>query len=574
MTTVYVNDRPVSAAPNEMLLDVIRRAGIRVPTLCHLAGHTPTGSCRLCSVEVEGRAGLVPSCAFPASDGMRVQTHSHRALSARRTIVELLLASHGGDCNFCVRSGDCELQQLARELGATRWVGERPPRTKNLDLSSPSLVRDPDKCIACGRCVRVCEVEQSVGAIDFLGRGSNIRVGTAFDQGLNVSACVNCGQCILVCPTGALTEASQLPAVIAALSDPETIAVVQHAPAISVTLGEDFGIPPGRDLTGLLNAALRRLGFKWVFDTAFSADLTVMEEASELVDRLTRGTGPLPLITSCSPGWVKFFEQSFSDLLPHLSTCKSPQQMMGAITKSYFAELAGIDPSRVFMVSIMPCTAKKFEALRPEMMQGQRPDVDAVLTTRELIQWIRRFNLDLPNLPPEPADDPFGRRSSSGKIFGVSGGVMEAALRTAHHLLTGREFPDATVPVLRGKSPIRRATVTIGETELRVAAVSGLAHARQLMTALREGREQLHFIEVMACPGGCIAGGGQPIGRDAARMRARARALYTTDKTESLRLAHHNASVQKLYRDFLGEPLGSRSHELLHTRYCPREAIP
>lgn len=572
MVTIQVNDRPVEAKQGEMLLETLRRAGIEVPTLCHLAPMTPTGACRMCVVEVEGQRNLVPSCAFPAQDGMKVRTHSPRAVAARKTIVELLLASHPDDCLFCARSHNCQLQSLATQLGVRERRFPGAKLNYKLDVSSPSIVRDPAKCILCGKCVRVCEETQGVGAIDFIGRGSRARVGTAFDQGLNVSTCINCGQCIMVCPTGALRERSYVRDVADALTDPDKFVVVQHAPSVSVTLAEEFGMRRGRDICGVMTAALRRLGFKRVFDTGFSADLTIMEEASELVHRVKTG-GKLPMLTSCSPGWIKFIEQSYPQLLPNVSTCKSPQQMMGAIVKTYYAEKQGIDPRRIYSVSIMPCTAKKFEAQRPEMTRGGVSDVDAVLTTRELAQLIQMYGLNLDALDPESTDSPLGERSSAGKLFGATGGVMEAAVRTAHWMLTGKELPLTRLRDVRGLRGVKEARLSVDGLELGVAVVSGLSNAAKLLDQISAGRSDLHFIEIMTCPGGCIAGGGQPIGTDTQAVRARMQALYEIDREEEIRVSHKNESVQRLYEEFLGEPLGHRSHELLHTQYAPREAL-
>jgi len=570
--TIEVNGRQVEAKAGEMLLTVLRREGIHVPTLCHLEGLFPSGACRMCVVEVEGRPHLVPSCAAPVAEGMKVHTHSARAVRARKTIVELLLANHPDDCLYCVRSGRCELQTLAEQLGVRtrRYAGAR--FTQRPDLSSPSIVRDPDKCILCGKCVRVCEEIQSVACIDFVGRGSKTRVGTAFEQGLNVSSCINCGQCIMVCPTGALHEQSHLKEVVEALADPGTFTVVQHAPAVSVTLAEEFGLKAGTDVCGAMTAVLRRLGFDRVFDTAFSADLTIMEEASELVERITTG-GLLPMMTSCSPGWIKYVEQFHPDLVGNLSTCKSPQQMLGAVVKSFFAEREGRDPRRIFSVAIMPCTAKKFEASRPEMSREEVPDVDAVLTTRELARLIRMRGLDIAHLDPAPADTPFGQRSTAGKLFGATGGVMEAAIRTAHYLVTGREMAEVKVQPVRGLKGIKRAQVRVGELELGVAVASGLGNAARLLEQVRAGDSGLHFIEVMTCPGGCIAGGGQPLGVDERAVRARMQALYQIDRTEPVRTSHGNDAVQRLYREFLGKPLSETSHHLLHTRYAPRPVV-
>ena len=572
MIAIEVNGRRIEATEDETILSALRREGIHVPTLCHMDGLPPSGACRLCLVEIEGVRGLVPSCAFPVAQGMRIQTHSPRVTRARRTIIELLLAGHPDDCLYCVRSRRCELQRLAEELGVRqrRFIGER--KTDHVDLSSPSIVRDPAKCILCGRCVRMCEEVQGVAAIDFIGRGSRARVGTAFGEGLNVSSCVNCGQCINVCPTGALAEQSHLDAVNAALADPERFVVVQHAPSISVTLAEEFGMKPGIDVCGMMTAALRQLGFDRVFDTSFTADLTIMEEASELAHRITTG-GVLPMMTSCSPGWIKFVEQFYPDLLPHLSTCKSPQQMLGAVIKSYFAEREGIAPKRIFSVSVMPCTAKKFEAQRPEMAQGGVADVDAVLTTRELAQLIRQHGIDVHALRPDEADSPFGERSTAGKIFGATGGVMEAAVRTAYYLVTGKDMATPRIPALRGLKPIKEARVDIDGTEVGVAVASGLSNARKLLDEIREGRDDLHFIEIMTCPGGCIAGGGQPLGADLDAVRKRMEALYKIDRDERIRFSHRNPEVQRLYDEFLGEPLGEKSHHLLHTEYAQREPI-
>jgi NADH-quinone oxidoreductase subunit G/NADP-reducing hydrogenase subunit HndD len=569
---IEVNDRVVQAEPGETILSALKRANIHVPTLCHMEGLTPTGACRLCVVEVEGGRNLVPSCAYPVAEGMRIRTHSPRVVRARQTVVELLLASHPDDCLYCVRNGECELQGLADELGVRerRYVGRA--ERENLDISSPSIIRDPSKCILCGRCVRMCEEVQSVAAIDFIGRGSRARVGTAFGEGMNVSSCVNCGQCINVCPTGALAERDYTRAVTDALADPERLVVVQHAPSISVTLAEEFGMAPGRDVCGIMTTALRELGFDRVFDTAFTADLTILEEASELVHRVQTG-GPLPMMTSCSPGWIKFVEQFYPDLVDHLSTCKSPQQMLGAVVKSYFADRAGIDPAQIYCVSIMPCTAKKFEAQRPEMERDGVPDVDAVLTTRELAQLIRQRGVDFAALEPSAADTPFGHRSTAGKLFGATGGVMEAALRTAHYLLTGEDMSEPRVTALRGLKPVKEARVTVAGLDLGVAVVSGLGNARELLDQVRDGLDDIHFIEVMTCPGGCIAGGGQPLGADLDAVRQRMEALYKIDRDEAVRCSHHNPDVERLYEEFLGEPLGERSHHLLHTHYGAREPV-
>ncbi len=571
VSMIEVNGRTVQADAGEMLLAVLRREGISVPTLCHMDGMLPTGACRLCVVEAEGVPGLVPSCAFPVRDGLKVQTHSPRAVQARKTIVELLLANHPDDCLYCARNGDCDLQDMSEELGVRQRRYSGGHWDPKVDLSSPAIVRDPAKCILCGRCVRVCEEVQSVAAIDFVGRGTGARVSPAFHAGLNVSNCVDCGQCIKVCPTGALTEQSRFKEIFDAIHNPEKVVVVQHAPAVSVTIGEQFGLKPGIDVAGVLNATLRRLGFDHVFDTSFSADLTVMEEASELVARLTGG-GTLPMFTSCCPAWVDFLEQEYPDMLGHLSTCKSPQQMLGAVVKGWWAQQAGVDPANVFMVAVMPCTAKKYEAQLPNMLTDGDPDVDAVITTRELVRIIRMRGQNLAATEPEGADTPFRDRSSAGKMFGASGGVMEAAVRTAHFLATGRDLDMPRLQAVRGLDGVKEARIDVGGTSLGVAAVSGLGNARRLIEEIRAGRSDVQFVEVMACPGGCINGGGQPIRCDKDAVRSRMKALYGIDRDAKLRCAHHNEQVKRLYDEFLGKPLGERSHHLLHTTYVARRA--
>lgn len=569
---ITINDRPLEASPGETILTVAARAGISIPTLCHIEGLPPSGACRMCVVEDTATGRLVPSCSQPVTEGMSVRTHSAKALDARRTIIELLLANHPDDCLYCVRNGCCTLQDLSEELGVRqrRYAGERS--RYDLDVSSPSIVRDPDKCILCGKCVRVCEEIQGVSAIDFIGRGSSSRIGCAFEEGLNVSSCINCGQCIMVCPTGALYEKGSTAEVLAAIRDPEVTVVAQHAPAISVSIAEEFGIRAGTDIVDRMNGAMRRMGIDYVFPTSFSADLTVMEEAAELVERIKTG-GPLPLFTSCSPGWVKFMEEFYPEFLENVSSCKSPQQMMGAVVKRIWAPEKGIDPKKVFHVSIMPCTAKKFECARPGMGSGSVQDVDAVLTTREFAGMLKMFGMDLASVNSEPADSPFGERSSAGKIFGASGGVMEAAVRTAYNMITGGELEQLELKEVRGFEGIKEASIPIGDIELKAAVVSGLGNARKLLDSIKRGEKHFHFVEIMTCPGGCIAGGGQPFSQDPGVIRARMQSLYSIDTASALRTAHMNQSILRLYREHLGEPGSHKAHEMLHTGYEERKVL-
>ena len=579
MFNIDINGKTVQAEPGEMLLAVCRRAGIDIPTLCNIDGLQASGSCRMCVVEVEGQRALVPSCAFPVFEGMgKVHTHSTRVINARKTIVELLLADHPNDCLYCERSGNCKLQALAQELGVRshRYNGRKSEN--KLDSSSASIVRDANKCILCGRCIRVCEEIQSVSCIDFIHRGSNTIVGTAFNEGMNLSSCVNCGQCTTVCPTGALTAQSQVQRVLDALMDPNMHVVAQHAPAVSISIGEEFGLPLGEDSMGRMHAALRKIGFDKVFDTSFSADLTIMEEGTELLTRIKTG-GVLPMFTSCSPGWIKFVETFYPEFRDNLSTCKSPQQMLGAVIKTFYAEkVAKIDPRKVFSVSIMPCTAKKFECARPEMGREGYADVDAVLTTRELAEIFKMFGLNLGELESEPADSPFGERSSAGKLFGVSGGVMEAALRTAYRILEGQELPGLKIEACRGIENAKEAHIPVHvdgkEVVLGIAIVNSLGSARKLLDQLKAGeRKDIHFIEVMTCPGGCVGGGGQPFGTNTFVLRGRMQGLYNIDEAEKLRTSHANSEVQRLYDEYLGEPNGHLSHELLHTKYQKRDPL-
>lgn len=570
MSTVKltIDNIPVEVEAGTTILKAAEKAGIHIPTLCYLEGINEIGACRVCVVEVEGARNLMASCVAPVADGMVVKTNSPRVRMARRLNVELLLSNHKMECPTCIRNLNCELQSLAQELGIRQIRFEGKKSEYPIDDSTPAIIREPDKCILCRRCVAVCEKVQGVKAIAPMGRGFDTVIAPAFQDKLLDIACVECGQCTLVCPVGALYEKDYTNEVWAALADPEKFVVVQTAPATRVSIGQEFGLPPGSINTGQMVAALRRLGFDRVFDTDFSADLTIMEEGSEFIERFTKG-GPLPLITSCSPGWIKFMEHFYPEFIPNVSTCKSPQQMFGAVAKTFYAQKAGIDPAKMVVVSIMPCTAKKFECQRPEMRDSGYQDVDYVLTTRELARMIREAGIDFRNLPEEQYDDPLGESTGAAVIFGATGGVMEAALRTAYELITGKTLPSLDFYDVRGLKGIKEATVDIEGTKVRVAVAHSLGHARQLLERVKAG-EQYHFIEIMCCPGGCIGGGGQPIPTNTEIREQRIKGIYQADVEMPIRKSHENPSIQALYREFLGKPLSEKSHHLLHTHYTPR----
>jgi len=578
---VNINGQNFEGKAGNTILDVCSANGIKIPTLCYLEKMTPTGACRVCVVEVEGQRNLVPACAFPIAKDMVVKTHSERVIKARKTIVELILANHPKECLTCDRNGRCELQTLAHDLNISNIRFDGAMRHFPVDDSSPSIVRDPEKCILCGRCVRICDEIQTVAAVDFTERGFNSVVSSVFNRPLSRTSCVNCGQCILGCPTGALREKSHIDAVVEAIVDPTKTVIVQVAPAIRATIGEEFGMPIGSRVTGKLAAALRRTGFDKVFDTDFAADLTIMEEGSELVHRLTTG-GTLPMITSCSPGWVKYIEHYYPEHLDNLSTAKSPHEMLGALLKSYYAEQEGIDPKNMVVVSIMPCTAKKFEAQRPELSNDGMQDVDYVLTTRELGTFLRTRGIDFDNLPDEQFDRIFSTGSGAGAIFGTTGGVMEAALRTAKFFLVpdnGKAADKVTSEMLervdltpiRGLVGVKEAEVELeGGIKVKVAVASGLSNAKKLMDDIAAGVSSYHFIEIMGCPGGCIGGGGSPLPTNADVKKKRMDALYKEDESLSLRASHDNPEVKRIYEEYLGKPLGGKSHHLLHTHYTKR----
>lgn len=568
---ITVNGRRVTVPASGTLLDALRGLGIKIPTLCHLEGLKPFGACRLCVVEVEGRPNLVPSCAYPVQAGMAIKTHSERVRRARKTVVELLLANHPEDCLVCVRNGDCELQELASETGVRerRYQGEK--RDCPVDDTSPSIERDPNKCVLCGKCVRVCEEVQGVSAVSFTGRGFGTIVAPAFGEDMHATACVYCGQCVIACPTGALREKSALADVWAAINDPETLVVAQLAPAVRVAVGAEYGLPSSHETTGRIVAGLKQLGADVVFDTQWSADLTIMEEAHELVGRVKAGKR-LPLLTSCSAGWVKFVEHFYPEFLDNLSSCKSPQQMLGAVVKRIYAFERGINPRKIFLVSIMPCTAKKFEAERPEMQPLGMRDVDAVVTTRELLRMFTAAGVALDQLEPQPFDDPLGTSTGAGTIFGTTGGVAEAALRTAYWMLNGKDIEDVEFRAVRGLAGIKEAEVTLGGVRLRCAVVNGLANARRVLDGIKAGVRKYDFVEVMACPGGCIGGGGQPRPADPQELVRRMEDLYKLDAASARRRSHENPTVLELYQKFLHAPGSAEAHRLLHTSYRARTA--
>ncbi|OPY58560.1 MAG: NADP-reducing hydrogenase subunit HndC [Pelotomaculum sp. PtaU1.Bin035] len=569
MVTLTIDGKEVQVEQGTTILDAAKKVNVSIPTLCYLKDINVIGACRICVVEVKGARALQAACVTPVAENMVVLTNTPAVRNSRRMTLELILSNHPFECPTCIRNQNCELQALAEAFGIreVRYTGANPEHNK--DDSSVSLVRDPDKCILCRRCVSVCEKVQTVNAIGPQGRGFDTVIAPGVDMGLAESNCVNCSQCVLVCPTGALHERDQIKEVWAALDDPKKHVVVQTAPAVRVAIGEMFGMEPGSVATGQMVAAIRKLGFDKVFDTDFTADLTIMEEGSELLERVKTG-GALPLITSCSPGWIKFIEHFYPALLPHVSTCKSPQQMFGALAKTFYAEKAGVDPADVFSVSIMPCTAKKFEAQRPEMNASGYQDVDVVLTTRELGRMFKQAGIDFNELPEENYDDPLGISTGAAVIFGATGGVMEAALRTVYEIVTGNTLASVDFVDVRGLEGVKEAIVKVGDLDVKVAVAHGLGNARKLLDALQAGEADYHFIEIMCCPGGCIGGGGQPIPTNYEIRQKRINGTYAADEAMALRKSHENPAVQQLYKEFLEKPLGHKSHELLHTKYTPR----
>ncbi len=587
MLNIKINGKELQAKQGETILDVAKRNNIHIPTLCYHDDLCLSGICRVCAVDVEGQRLLQTACNTPVIPEMVVNTNSQRVRKARKMILELLLSEHVGECTTCKRNLNCELQELASLYGIEE-VRFKKPEEKRFPIEENSpIVRDNDKCILCRRCVRVCEEIQEVEAITPVGRGKETSIGCLYDLTLDETVCVFCGQCINRCPTGALTEKDATKDVWRAIEDPAKHVVVQTAPAIRAALAEEFDVPPGERVTGKMTAALKMLGFDTVFDTDFTADLTIIEEGTELLTRLKKALVDksdvsIPMFTSCSPGWINYIEHHYPDLLSNLSTCKSPQQMFGALIKTYYAQKKGLDPDSIVSVSVMPCTAKKYEADRPEMTDSGYKDVDYVLTTRELARMIKQAGLDLMEIEDAEFDAPMGISTGAGVIFGATGGVMEAAIRTAYELVTGREVPFENLDIkpVRGMDGIRAASVTITDpspewsfldgAEVKVAVAHTLSNARKLMDEVREGKSPYHFIEVMACPGGCLGGGGQPIPTAPDIRKKRAQAIYTEDDCLALRKSHENPAVKQLYEEFLGEPNGHKSHELLHTHYTEK----
>lgn len=566
---ITINGEKVNVPESVTILEAAKMHGIKIPSLCHFPDQRVKANCRVCVVELEGSKNLVPSCSTPVREGMKVKTNTARVRETVQTILELIFANHPQECLTCIRNENCELRELAAEHGIREIKADMSTPLLPLDTSTAAIVRDPNKCIKCGRCAEVCHHVQTTGILYSHYRGINGAITPEYGKTLSEVACVLCGQCILVCPVGAIHEKDDTAAVWAALENPQKHVVVQVAPAVRVSIAEEMGQAPGTIATGKLVTALRRLGFNKVFDTDFTADLTILEEGNELLHRLKTG-GTLPMITSCSPGWVKFIEHNYPEQLDHVSTCKSPQQMFGALAKTYYAEKSGIDPKDIVVVSVMPCTAKKYECTRPEMYSSGYQDVDYVLTTREFGRMLRQAGVDFAALPDGSFDNPLGISTGAAALFGTTGGVMEAALRTVYEVVTGKELTKLEFESVRGLEGIKEAIIDLDGLPVKVAVANGLGNARKLMDKIKNGEADYAFVEIMACPGGCIGGGGQPYVTKKETRLARMDAVYQVDEDMPLRKSHENPAIQELYRDFLKEPLGEMSHHLLHTHYTKR----
>ena len=569
---IEVNNKIIKAKKGETILSALSRNGIKVPTLCHMEDLPPSGACRICVVEVEGQDNLVPSCAQPVEEWMKIKTHSPKVIKARKTIVELLLSNHPDDCLYCERNGNCELQKLSVELNVLERRISGKKGMQKADRSGSSMVRDPKKCILCGRCVRVCEEVIGVTAIDFVKRGNRSEITTSFGKGINLSSCINCGQCIMVCPTAALYERDHLPEIIDSLNNPEKHVVIQYSPTISVSLAEEFGVKAGKDINGMLNAALRKIGFNKVFDSSFAADVNTIEVARQLHKRIQNNEN-MPMYSSCCPSWVKYVEQTHPELIPNLSSVKSPQQIMGSLIKGYYAENQGISPENIYTVAVMPCIAKKFEAQREEMTVKGITDVDAVLTTRELARLIRLYGIDIMNIESELADTLLGTRSSSGKLYAVSGGVAEAVARTTYNLFSESDMINFKIQELRVQNKNRKEyKLKVADKEINFVAVSDMINAEKLISEIKSGKSDFQFVEVMACPGGCVNGGGQPIPARKEDIKARIKCIYDVDDKESIKFAHKNPQLNEIYKCFQDNE-EENNLQKLHTVFNEREVL-
>lgn len=569
--SLTIDNKVISVPAGITILEAARLNGIDIPTLCFLKEINEIGDCRMCIVEVEGRRGFTTSCITKVEEGMVVRTNTPAIIDARRTILDLIISNHHMECLTCVRDGNCELQDLAKKFNIKEIKFEGEKIDYEIDDKSPSIVKDLNKCVLCRRCVGACKKVQDIGAIDSMNRGFESCVSTANGASLNDVDCTFCGQCIEACPVGALREKDSTEEVWAKIRDEETITIVQTAPAVRAALGEEFGMPIGTEVEGKMPTALRAIGFDKVFDTDTGADFTIMEEANEFLERIQNG-GVMPMMTSCCPAWIRFAEKNFPDQLDHLSSCKSPHEMFGAVIKSYYAQKFNIDPAKIFIVSVMPCTAKKYEAVRPEMENDGLRNVDAVITTRELARMIKQANIDFVEIEDSKFDDPMGESTGAAAIFGVTGGVMEAALRTAADVLEGKDLGEVNYEAVRGQEGIKRATVTIAGKDIRVVVASGLKNARKIMNEIKEGKADYDFVEIMACPGGCVNGGGQPIKSSKIRSKVdvrklRADSLYSIDEKSAIRKSHQNPVVQGIYNEFFGKPGEEKAHKYLHTYY-------